>query len=195
MIKSATRSAHLCARDFHSEDTLRFLGLLLAIGASVSSAQVITTVAGTSWLPPASGIAAANAPLGGPSGVALDASGNIYIADSADHVVERISPFGVLTIVAGNGKGAFAGDGGPAVNASLNRPWSVAIDSSGNLYIADSANNRVRKVSNGIITTVAGNGRPRFFRRWRWGYGRGILFTPRRRGGFLRQSLYRRYRQ
>ncbi len=131
---------------------------LLFLFSLAASAQVITTVAGTTWLPPQSGVSASGAGLGGPSGVALDSAGNLYIADSADNVIERVSPSGAVTIAAGNGKAAYAGDGGAAAAASLNRPWSVAVDSAGNLYIADSGNNRVRKVANGMITTFAGNG-------------------------------------
>ena len=121
-------------------------------------AQIITTIAGTTWLPPVSGTSAINAPLGGPTGVAVDPSGNIYFTDALVNVVGKISPQGTLTVIGGNAKADFSGDGGPAINASLNVPHSVAVDSSGNIYIADTGNHRVREISAGIITTVAGTG-------------------------------------
>ena len=92
-----------------------------------------------------------------PSGVAVDASGNLYVTDLGTNNVRRISN-GVITTIAGINEAGFYGDGGPATNAMLNTPDGVAIDSAGNLYIADRENNRIRKISNGVITTVAGNG-------------------------------------
>jgi uncharacterized protein (TIGR03437 family) len=92
-------------------------------------------------------------------GLATDSSGNLFIADTGNHRVRKIAPSGVITTIAGSGKRGFAGDGGQAALASLNNPASVAVDSAGNVYITDTDNNRVRKVSpEGIITTVAGNG-------------------------------------
>src|ERR1035437_6466953 len=124
--------------------------------------QVINTVAGTNWFFPTSSVQALRAPLGTPLGVAVDAQGNVYAADNTNNIVVRISPNGLLTVVAGNGTGGFSGDGGPAVRASLNWPLAVAVDSAGNLYIAELNNHRVRKVSGGTITTVAGNGNQGF---------------------------------
>ena len=97
-------------------------------------------------------------------GVAKDASGNLFIADLENLRIRKVSPDGIITTVAGNGAQGFSGDGGPAAAASLSDPERVAVDASGNLFIADSQNNnRIRKVSpNGIITTVAGNGRNDF---------------------------------
>ena len=125
---------------------------------SVNS-SIITTFAGTNFTFPSSPLPALNAPLGSPQGLATDSAGNVYVADRANNMVMRISPSGSLSAVAGNGVEAFSGDGGPATSASLAGPFSVAVDPSGNLYIADFVNVRVRKVStNGIITTIAGNG-------------------------------------
>jgi uncharacterized protein (TIGR03437 family) len=132
--------------------------LALGMCAAPLHGQVIDTVAGTNWVFPTSSVPALSAPLGATTGVAVDAQGNVYAADGGNNIVVRISPDGVLTVVAGNGNGGFSGDGGPATSASLSYPSGVAVDSAGNLYIADAYNSRIRKVSGGTITTVAGNG-------------------------------------
>src|SRR5262245_328532 len=134
----------------------------LAIWLCAANGQVITTVAGTDWFFPTGSLPAVSAPLGGVTGVVIDASGNLYFADHDNHMVMRLSPDGILTVVAGNGRPGFSGDGGPATSASLNEPAGVALDAAGNLYIADAQNARIRKVTaNGTtIGTVAGNGRP-----------------------------------
>jgi sugar lactone lactonase YvrE len=90
---------------------------------------------------------ATEAQLNNPGGVAVDASGVLYIADTQNHRVRKVSPDGVITTVAGTGERKFAGDGGPADKAALREPNGVALDSAGNLYISDSGNHRVRKVS------------------------------------------------
>lgn len=119
---------------------------------------IITTVAGNG-LDGYSGDGgpATAASLAYPIGVTVDHAGNIYIADGNNNRVRKVTPLGIITTVAGNGNGAFAGDGGQAANASLNIPSDVATDLAGNLYIADAGNNRVREVSPaGIISTIAG---------------------------------------
>jgi uncharacterized protein (TIGR03437 family) len=89
--------------------------------------------------------------------VAVDASGNLFIADSSNGRIRKVTPQGIITTVAGNGTGSFSGDGGPAMSAGLQFPLGVAVDASGNLFIADYF--RIREVMpQGIITTVAGNG-------------------------------------
>ena len=113
---------------------------------------------------------ATSAQLVGPQGVAVDASGNIFIADTNNHRIRKVTPDGIISTIAGNSpagpnpgavQGGFSGDGGPAVNAQLSFPADVALDSAGNVFIADGSNNRIRKISpDGIITTVAGNGAP-----------------------------------
>lgn len=96
-----------------------------------------------------------------PQGVAVDSSGNVYIADTGNACVRKVKPDGTITVVAGSGAFGYSGDGGAATSAQLSAPWSVALGASGNLYIADTMNERVRKVAaDGSITTIAGNGTP-----------------------------------
>jgi len=102
--------------------------------------------------------AATSATLALPFAMAADASGNIFVADTNNHRIRRIDTSGNITTVAGNGQQGFSGDGGPATSAALNQPSAVALDAGGSLYIADSSNHRIRKVSNGTIATFAGNG-------------------------------------
>jgi sugar lactone lactonase YvrE len=98
-----------------------------------------------------------------PTAVALDRHGHSYIADSANHRVRRVDPRGVVTTVAGTGTPGFSGDGGPAADAQLNTPIAVAVDQAGNLFIADSLNYRIRRVTpGGTISTFAGTGNPGF---------------------------------
>jgi uncharacterized protein (TIGR03437 family) len=118
---------------------------------------VITTVAGngTRGFSGDNG-PAANAEVDYPFGVTLDSAGNLYIADTDNNRIRKVSN-GVITTVAGGGSSGL-GDGGPATGAQLESPEGVAVDSAGNIYIADWVGNRIRKVSGGVITTVAGNG-------------------------------------
>jgi uncharacterized protein (TIGR03437 family) len=126
----------------------------------VSPGGIVTTVAGNGIGGfSGDGGPATDAQLQRPSGVAVDDAGNLFVADFANNRIRKVSPSGIITTVAGNGTRGFSGDGGPATSAQLWFPEGIAVDSQGNLFIADHANNRVRKVSpNGIITTVAGNG-------------------------------------
>src|SRR5437016_2099157 len=135
----------------------------------VSSSGIITTVAGGGSAFPGDGGPATSAQLLGPQGVAVDSDGNLFIADTISHThplgvttydsrIRKVSSGGIITAVAGNGTYGFSGDGGPAINAQLARPNSVAVDRAANLFILHTYNYRIRKVSaDGIITTVAGN--------------------------------------
>jgi sugar lactone lactonase YvrE len=125
----------------------------------VNANGIITTVAGGGHAYPGNGGAATNTSLYWPYGVACDAYGNLFIADTYDSRILKVATNGILATVAGKSGNSYSGDGGAATNANLNNPSGVACDAYGNLYIADAGNNRIRKVAtNGIITTVAGNG-------------------------------------
>ena len=100
---------------------------------------------------------AVEAQLNLPYGVAVDSAGNLYIADAYNSRIRKVST-GVITTVAGNGAYGYSGDGGQATSAQLNEAYGIPVDSAGNLYIADFGNNRIRKVSNGVIATIAGSG-------------------------------------
>jgi len=122
--------------------------------------NIITTVAGNGTAGySGDGGPATNANLYYPHGASIDAYGNLYIADYINNCVRKVGANGIINTIAGNGTAGYSGDGGAATNATMDRPAAVAVDSVGNLLIADQLNNRIRKVStNGIITTVAGNG-------------------------------------
>lgn len=124
------------------------------------SGGVITTVAGNGTAGNSgNGAAAVNAELDAPVAVAVDGGGNLFIADFNNDVVRKVTAAGVISTVAGNGSPGYSGDGGGAVTAQLKGPVSVAVDGAGNLYIADSGNSVVRKVTpGGLISTYAGNG-------------------------------------
>jgi sugar lactone lactonase YvrE len=132
----------------------------------VDTTGLLTVVAGTGAVGPSGdGGAATSASLTYPYGVAVDASGNVFIADTINHRIRQVeAATGVITTVAGNGTAGFSGDGGAATSASLNYPYGVAVDASGNVFIADSNNHRIRRVevATGVISTVAGNGTPGF---------------------------------
>ncbi len=126
----------------------------------VDTAGDISTVAGTGTAGfGGDGAGAAQAQINTPEGLAVDAAGNLYFADSGNHRIRKVDTAGDISTVAGNGRVGFSGDGDKAVAARLNSPRNVAVDGSGNLYIADFNNHRIRKVDTaGDISTVAGNG-------------------------------------
>jgi uncharacterized protein (TIGR03437 family) len=128
----------------------------------VTSSGTISTAAGNYTLGAGysgDGAAAADAQLKQPAGVVLDAAGNLYISDFGNNVIRKVTSGGTITTFAGNGVAGYSGDGGLATSASLNGPRGIAVDASGNLYIADTVNHRIRKVAaDGTIGTVAGIG-------------------------------------
>ena len=137
----------------------------------VDAAGAVSTVAGSGrYGYGGDGGAATSASLSNPRDAAADSSGNVYIADTFNHRIRKVDAAGVITTVAGMGdsgrhagrpqrRGGYSGDGGPAVRAQLRFPRGTALDGSGNLYIADTGNNRVRRVDTaGVITTFAGTG-------------------------------------
>ena len=130
----------------------------------VDTQGIITTVAGNGTMGfGGDGGLATEASLYNPLGMAVDSSGNLFIADSNNYRVRKVDPQGIITTVAGSGKGGFSGDGGPAISANLLSPTGVAVDFAGNLYIADEYNYRIRKVdTRGVMSTVAGNGTAAF---------------------------------
>jgi sugar lactone lactonase YvrE len=120
---------------------------------------IITTVAGGGS--PSDGLGDGGPATGAdlsPSGVAVDAAGNLYIADSGSNRIRVVNAAGIITTAAGNGEAGFSGDGGPATSAEIHSPMGVTVDAAGNLFIADMNNGRIRRVdaATGIITTVAG---------------------------------------
>jgi len=124
----------------------------------IDSSGNISTVAGGGANLPGDGLPATQAQLKLPAGLSFDAAGNLYIADAYDYRVRKVAPDGTITTAVGNGLSGFAGDSGPATAARLNGAWGVAADAAGNLFIADTLNQRIRRVIAGAITTVAGNG-------------------------------------
>ena len=126
----------------------------------VSPAGIITTIAGNGGYGySGDGGAAVSATLRHPMGVGVDAAGNVYIADTYNCRIRRVNTAGIITTIAGDGINGYWGDGGPATLAELGYVCGLAVDGAGNGYLADTYNNRIRRVSTaGIITTIAGTG-------------------------------------
>ena len=136
--------------------------LLLLIALPAISPAVITTIVGTgTYSYSGDGGVATAATLKGPRGLAIDTSGNVYIADQDNHCIRKVTvSTGIISTIVGTGAASYSGDGGQAITATMNNPTGVALDTSGNIYIADYSNNRIRKVtiSTNIIVTIAGTG-------------------------------------
>ncbi|WP_353071445.1 Ig-like domain repeat protein [Tunturiibacter gelidoferens] len=126
---------------------------------------IITTIAGTTSGFSGDGAPALSSQLNLPTALATDASGNLYLADTGNHRIRRItSATGLITTIAGTGTQGYSGDGVLAISAAIDSPTGIAVDTSNNLYLADTHNHRIRKItsSTGIITTIAGTGLPGF---------------------------------
>ena len=148
-----------------SGSTLLFL-LSFVICSQQLRAQYISTYAGTGY-GAATGTGgytgdngyAVSAELNSSTGVTFDGAGNVYIADRGNNAVRKINTLGIITTIAGSSTAGYTGDNGPAIDATLNAPYSVAVDGSGNVFIADGGNNVIRKINTaGNIITYAGNG-------------------------------------
>jgi large repetitive protein len=136
------------------------LGFVL-LSTITAKAQIISTIAGTGTSGhTGDGSAAVAATLNYPSGVAFDGSGNMYIAEFSGNYIRKVNTSGVITTFAGTGSAGSTGDGSAATSATLNNPSGIAVDGSGNLYIAEATGNRIRKItaSTGVISTIAGTG-------------------------------------
>ena len=143
----------------------KVLGTTLLTGMGTGSLAVLSpgeidTVAGvTDWIYQGDGVAATNAPIFLPMGVAVDANGNLYLADSNNNRIRRVdAQTGLISTIAGNGTSGFSGDGGLAVAAMISLPGGLVLDGAGNLFFADSNNDVIRRIDavSGVITTVAG---------------------------------------
>jgi trimeric autotransporter adhesin len=137
-----------------------FVSCLFICGGNFTKAQTISTIAGNGTAGfMGDGGPATSCELHGPYGTFIDRNGNIYIADALNHRIRKINTVGVITTIAGTGVAGYSGDGSLSTSAQLNRPTDVAVDSLGNVYIADELNFVVRKINpSGIISTCAGTG-------------------------------------
>ncbi len=146
-----------------------------------ANAQVVTTLAGSAYIAGSTDGTASAARFNSPHGIACDKNGNVYVADRFNHKIRKVNPAGVVTTLAGSGSvGGFDGTGSAA---SFNEPWAVACDTSGNVYVTDTKNYKIRKITSaGVVTTVAGagvfgttNGPANIAR---FGFPSGICVTP-----------------
>src|SRR3981189_2858234 len=141
---------------------MAYLSIWMARGGSAMAKYVITTAVGTGE----KGFAGDGGPakaalLNGPFDIAFDSAGNLFFSDTFNHRIRRVdAQSGVITTIAGNGEAGYSGDGGPAVRASLNEPYGIAIDRAGHIFVADRLNRPIRRIdaANRTITTLAGTG-------------------------------------
>ena len=158
-------SGHKMSRNGWLHRIVRSQGRWQAI--TLGPAYSIRTVVGTTAVK--EGVPATEASLSRPGGVAVDSIGNVFVADTRNHRIRRINAAGVINTVAGSGEAGYSGDGGLAIEARLFYPRAVAVDAAGNIYVADSANHRVRKVNRfGVITGIGGS-----YQR-QWSYPTGV---------------------
>ena len=140
----------------HPQRAVRGWGALLLVLILWATARL--------GLAQAASLPARSAPLLLPSAIAYDTQGNLYLAETQANAVRRVDLSGNIVVIAGTGTQGFGGDGGPATGAELNSPEGVAVDSAGNIYVADSSNNRIRRIdaATAVVTTIAGNGKAGF---------------------------------
>lgn len=144
-----------------SQKYSHWLMVLLLLLYSTSEAAIITTIAGShSQGYQGDGNLARAAQLNKPTRILIDPSGHLLIADTANSVIRQVNRDGIITTLAGTGTAGYSGDGGFATAAQLNAPSGLALDSRGNLYLADTQNHLIRKITQGVISTVAGTGTP-----------------------------------
>ena len=133
-----------------------FLGISTLYGQTVNQQVYVSTIAGSGKAAFANGTGT-GASFYYPDGVAVDTSGSVYVGDTVNNRIRKVTPGGVVSTLAGNGSAIFADGNG--TGASFNSPRGVAVDTSGNCYIADTDNNRIRKVTpGGLVSTLAGSG-------------------------------------
>jgi sugar lactone lactonase YvrE len=132
----------------------------LSRAAEAAGTYIISTLAGVGTAGySGDGAQASAAEINNPRNIFLDDSGNLYIADQFNNRIRKVGTGGIISTVAGNGSGSYSGDGGQATSAAIHNPCSAVVDGSGNIYIADTYNNAIRKVTSaGVISTVAGTG-------------------------------------
>ncbi|HLF41335.1 MAG TPA: phytase [Acidimicrobiia bacterium] len=144
----------------------------------------ITTLAGTGGRGAAGdGGPATSGQLSAPRTTATDSAGNTFVTDTENHRIRRISAAGIITTIAGTGTAGYGGDGGPATAAQLNNPHGIDVDAAGNVYVADSANQRIRRISpSGVITTLRRHGEGGVQRRRDLGHAGRRRLSQGRRG-------------
>ena len=124
-----------------------------------ANAQIISTVAGTGTAGYNSdGIAATTALINLPRGICTDAAGNVYFADVSNQRIRKIDVSGIISTIAGTGTPGYNGEGIAATSAQVSGPWGICVSNSGDIYFSEWGNQRIRKISGGIITTIAGDG-------------------------------------
>ena len=134
-----------------------YLAVFLLCSSHHTHAQIITTIAGGDSLGLGDGGQATACELKFPYSTAIDAAGNLYIADNGNNRIRKVNTAGIITTIAGTGIPGYSGDDSAATSAKLNGPIGLAVDAGGNIFITDNGNSRVRKINaSGIITTIAG---------------------------------------